>query len=115
MAKIDLPTISSGYASNTTFNTTFTTIENEFQQKVLYRDNPSGEPNSMQNDLDLNSNDINNVKDITMTGDFTVDGVDYLTSMQTLYDNYLALVDRVTISTDSPSGGSDGDIWFKVT
>tara|TARA_R110002049_G_scaffold26530_1_gene92237 strand:+ start:1442 stop:1789 length:348 start_codon:yes stop_codon:yes gene_type:complete len=115
VAKIDLPTISSGYASNTTFNTTFTAIENEFQQKVLYRDNPSGEPNSMQNDLDLNSNDINNVKDITMTGDFTVDGVDYLTSMQTLYDNYLALVDRVTISTDSPSGGSDGDIWFKVT
>lgn len=115
MAKIDLPTISSGYASNTTFNTTFTTIENEFQQKVLYRDNPSGEPNSMQNDLDMNSNDINNVKDITMTGDFTVDGVDYLASMQTLYDNYLALVDRVTISTDSPSGGSDGDIWFKVT
>jgi hypothetical protein len=115
VAKIDLPTISSGYASNTTFNTTFTTIENEFQQKVLYRDNPSGEPNSMQNDLDMNSNDINNVKDITMTGDFTVDGVDYLTSMQTLYDNYLALVDRVTISTASPSGGTDGDIWFKVT
>ena len=115
MAKIDLPTISSGYASNTTFNTTFTAIENEFQQKVLYRDNPTGEPNSMQNDLDLNSNDINNVKDITMTGDFTVDGVDYLTSMQTLYDNYLALIDRVTISTDSHSGGSDGDIWFKVT
>lgn len=115
MAKIDLPTISSGYASNTTFNTTFTTIENEFQQKVLYRDNPTGEPNSMQNDLDLNSNDINNVKDITMTGDFTVDGVDYLASMQTLYDNYLALIDRVTISTASPSGGSDGDIWFKVT
>ena len=115
MAKIDLPTISSGYASNTTFNTTFTAIENEFQQKVLYRDNPTGEPNSMQNDLDLNSNDINNVKDITMTGDFTVDGVDYLTSMQTLYDNYLALIDRVTISTDSPSGGSDGDIWFKLT
>ena len=115
MAKIDLPTISSGYASNTTFNTTFTAIENEFQQKVLYRDNPTGEPNSMQNDLDLNSNDINNVKDITMTGDFTVDGVDYLTSMQTLYYNYLALIDRVTISTDSPSGGSDGDIWFKVT
>ena len=115
MAKIDLPTISSGYASNTTFNTTFTAIENEFQQKVLYRDNPTGEPNSMQNDLDLNSNDINNVKDITMTGDFTVDGVDYLTSMQTLYDNYLALIDRVTISRDSPSGGSDGDIWFKVT
>ena len=115
MAKIDLPTISSGYASNTTFNTTFTAIENEFQQKVLYRDNPDGEPNSMQNDLDMNSNDINNVKDMALSGTFTVDGVDYLTKMQTLYDNYLSITTKVTISTASPSGGSDGDIWFKVT
>jgi hypothetical protein len=35
--------------------------------------------------------------------------------MNTIYNNYLALVDRVTVSTASPSGGSDGDIWFKVS
>jgi len=35
--------------------------------------------------------------------------------MQTIYNNYLALVDRVTISTSAPSGGSDGDIWFRVS
>ena len=115
MAKIDLPTISSGYASNTTFNTTFTAIENEFQQKVLYRDNPAGEPNSMQNDIDMNSNDINNVKDISLTGEFTVDGVDYIAAMNTVYNNYLSITTKVPISTASPSGGSDGDIWFKVT
>ena len=114
MAKIDLPTISSGYASNTTFNTTFNTIENEFQQKVLYRDNPAGEPNSMQNDIDMNSNDINNVKNISLTGEFTVDGVDYLASMNTVYNNYVSLTQKVTISTSAPSGGSDGDIWFKI-
>jgi hypothetical protein len=114
VAKIDLPTISSGYASNTTFNTTFTTIENEFQQKVLYRDNPTGEPNSMQNDLDMNSNDINNVKNLSMIGDFTVDGVDYLTEMETVYNNYVSLTQKVTISTSAPFGGSDGDIWFKI-
>jgi len=41
VAKISLPTIASGYASNTTFNNSFDAIESEFQSKVLYRDNPS--------------------------------------------------------------------------
>jgi len=117
VAKIDLPTIASGYASNTTFNTTFTAIENEFQQKVLYRDNPTGEPNSMQNDLDMNSNNLLNVKNLSIvgTGTITIDGVDYVAEMTTIYNNYLSLIDRVTISTLDPTGGSDGDIWFKVT
>lgn len=68
MAKIDLPTIESGYTSNTTLNNSFQEIEKEFQEKVLYRDNPEGEPNSMQNALDMNSNDILNVKDIYING-----------------------------------------------
>ncbi len=114
MAKIDLPTISSGYASNTTFNTTFTAIENEFQQKVLYRNNPDGEPNNMENDIDMNNNDILNIKDLGITGTITVDGVDYLTEMETVYNNYVSLTQKVTISTSDPSGGSDGDIWFKI-
>lgn len=109
MAKITLPTIGSGYASNTTFNTAFDSIETELNSKVLYRDNPSGEPNQLENDIDMNSNSIVNI------GGLEVGGVDYLVAMQQIYDNYLALIDNVTISTDSPSGGSDGDIWFKVT
>lgn len=109
MAKIDLPTISSGYASNTTFNNAFSDIETELNDKVLYRDNPSGEPNQLENDIDMNSNSIVNV------GGIEVGGVDYKASMQQIYDDYLALVNRVTISTDNPSGGTDGDIWFKVT
>lgn len=60
MAKIDLNTVSSGYLSQAALNNNFTAIENEFQNKVLYRDNPSGEPNSMQNDLDMNGHFVIN-------------------------------------------------------
>jgi len=114
VAKISLPTIASGYASNTTFNNSFDAIETEFQSKVLYRDNPTGEPNTMENDLDMNSNNIYNVNNITLDGTFTVDGVDYLASMLTVFNNYTSLTQKVTISTSAPSGGSDGDIWFKI-
>jgi hypothetical protein len=43
------------------YNENFRKIENEFNDKVLYRDNPSGEPNEMQNDLDMNSNRVYNL------------------------------------------------------
>ena len=109
MAKITLPTISSGYATTTQLNNAFDAIETELQDKVLYRDNPSGEPNVMEQDLDMNGNKIINVSDVE------VDGVNILTEMQTIYDDYEALTSRVTISTSSPTGGTNGDIWFKVS
>ena len=67
MAKITLPTISSGYATTTQLNNAFDSLETELQDKVLYRDNPSGEPNTMENDLDMNSNSILNVDDLECT------------------------------------------------
>ena len=75
MAKITLPTIASGFASNTEFNTAFDAVEAEFQNKVLYRNNTSGETNTMSNALDMNSNAINNAAGITCTT-ITVDGTD---------------------------------------
>jgi len=114
MAKFTINDITSGYASTTAINNAFNDIETELNSKVLYRDNPSGEPNSMNNDLDMNDNDILNAGNISANA-LTVDGTDILASMQSIYNDYLALVDRVTISTDNPSGGADGDIWFKVT
>lgn len=109
MAKINISNITSGYASTTALNEAFDAVETQLNNRVLYRNNPSGEPNQMENDLDMNSNNIINV------GAVEVGGVNILTEMQTIYDNYLALIDRVTISTDAPSGGLDGDIWFKVS
>jgi hypothetical protein len=109
MAKISISNLSSGFNSTTTLNNAFDAIETQLNNKVLYRDNPAGEPNQMENDLDMNGQTILNA------GAIEVGGVDFLAAMQTIYDDYLALVDRVTISTASPTGGSDGDIWFKVT
>jgi hypothetical protein len=114
VAKITLPTITSGYASNTTFNTAFDSIEAEFQNNVLYRSNPAGEPNYMENALDMNSNNINNVSNIAITGTITVNGVDYTQQMQDIYNNYVSITQKVTISSSAPSGGSDGDIWFQL-
>lgn len=114
MAKITIDNITSGYNSTTQLNNNFDAIETELNSKVLYRDNPAGEPNSMQNDIDMNSNSINNVTNIGLTGTITVNGVDYTESMQTIYNNYVSLTQKVTISSSHPSGGSDGDIWFKL-
>ena len=114
MAKVTLSDITAGYASASALNASFNAIEDEFNSKVLYRDNPSGEPNQMENDLDMNNNDILNAGGLSVTS-LTVNGVDYLTSMQTIYNNYTSITQSVTVSTASPSGGSDGDIWFKIT
>lgn len=114
MAKITFDNIASGYASTTTLNNNFDAIEAELNNKVLYRDNPNGEPNTMDSDLDMNENDILNVGSLNVDA-FLVNGVDYIESMNTVYNNYLAITQQVTVSTASPSGGEDGDIWFKVS
>ena len=75
MAKITLPTIASGFASNTAFNTAFDALEAELQNKVLYRNNTSGETNTMSNALDMNSNAITNASSVTTTS-LVVDGSD---------------------------------------
>ena len=64
MAKITLPSIGGGYATTTQLNAAFTQIEDEFQNKVLYRDNTSAESNVMENDIDLNNNDLNNIGNV---------------------------------------------------
>lgn len=109
MAKITISNISSGYASTTQLNNAFDAIEAELNNKVLYRDPPAGEPNQMEADIDMNSNKLTNV------GGIEVGGVDYLASMQTVYNNYVSITQKVTVSTSSPSGGANGDIWFKVS
>jgi hypothetical protein len=114
MAKVTFNDITAGYASASALNASFNEIEVQFNNNVLYRNNPSGEPNQMENDLDLNGNDILNAGSIAVTA-ITVNGVDYLASMNTVYNNYQSITQSVTISTASPSGGSDGDIWFKIT
>ena len=73
MAKITLDDITSSFASTSLFQSNFTAIEDELNDKVLYRDNPTGEANQMMNDLDMNSNDILNIDAIGVTS-LTVNG-----------------------------------------
>lgn len=73
MAKITIDNITSGYLSTSALNTNFQAIEAELNSKVLYRNNPEGEPNYMENDLDMNSHDILNVKDLHLSGSI-IDG-----------------------------------------
>ena len=96
MAKLPtINTISSGYASQSQLNENFTNLKNGFNNTLSL---DGSAPNAMQGDLDLNDNDLLNVRAIY------VDGV-----------NVLNVLDNVTVSTASPSGGEDGDIWFKVS
>lgn len=60
MAKLVLDEVASGY-NLSVLNNNFQKIAQELQDKVLYRDNPTGEPNQMEVNLDLNSNKILNV------------------------------------------------------
>lgn len=57
-------------------NDNFDKIEQELQNKVMYRDNPEGEPNTLENDVDANGNSLYNVNNLTIQGSFTVDGQD---------------------------------------
>lgn len=57
-------------------NNNFDKLEQELQNKVLYRDNPEGEPNTLESDVDANGNSLYNVNNLTIHGSFTVNGED---------------------------------------
>lgn len=60
MSKITLDDTKSGF-NLSVINQNFDTIAEQFQDKILYRDNPAGEPNQMLGSLDMNSNRILNL------------------------------------------------------
>ncbi len=62
MSKITLPDITSGY-NLSAINSNFQKIEDELNNKVLYRQIQDGEPNAMSENLDMNSNRIINLPD----------------------------------------------------
>lgn len=96
MAKIpSIKNITSGYASNTLLNENFQALRDAFEGVLSLNGDT---PNAMQADLDLNGKNIINAGGLFVNG-----------------SNLLSLLDNVTVSTLSPSGGEDGDIWFTVT
>ena len=63
MTKVTLDPINNTYGSTTKINANSITVANELNNKVLYRDNPDGEANQMENSLDMNNNRIHNLPD----------------------------------------------------
>lgn len=63
MSKVELTPVTSGY-NLSTLNNNFQEVENELNNKVLYREHEAGEPNHMSVTLDMNSNDIINVNEL---------------------------------------------------
>jgi len=64
VSKIDLDPITSGY-NLSKINANFQKLEDELNNKVLYRNSPAGEPNSMSSNLDMNSKSILNANKIS--------------------------------------------------
>ncbi len=64
MSKIDLDPITSGY-NLSKINANFQKVEDELNNKVLYRNSPAGEPNSMSSNLDMNSQSILNASKVS--------------------------------------------------
>ena len=99
MAKITLPTIESGYITNTAFNEAFGAIQSEFNNNILYRKNPSGEPNEMHNDMDMNGFGVYNASFIS-ADKITIDGVDY-------YEACRAEAERAKLEADRAKWEAD--------
>jgi len=81
MAKITLNDITTEFRGQAQINNNFTAIENEFQNKVLYRNNPGNEANNMQNHLDMNGFNLLNV------GNPTALGISNATAVNIPYEN----------------------------
>lgn len=100
MSKISIPNITSGYASTTALNNAFDSIETELNSKVLYRDNPDGEPNQMENNIDMNGFAIINASNVEING-LNLEGI--VEDIQTASEIVSDSLDTVLNAADSAS------------
>ena len=73
MSKIVLDNVTNSN-NITKINENFSKIETELQDRVLYRDNPIGEPNSVDNNIDMNGNTLFNIGNLDVNG-ISINGV----------------------------------------
>ena len=70
MAKVTLNDIVSNYGNVSLYNSNNTSLETALNNGVLWRNNPAGEANQMENDLDMNSYRIINAGEATGSSDY---------------------------------------------
>lgn len=99
-------------------NDNFDKIEQELQNKVFYRNNPTGEPNGLSNDVDANGNSIYNVQDLTIDGAFTVQGQDvgsYIGQAAIAADDAQASATAAATSSANAQASADSALASKNT
>jgi hypothetical protein len=102
MAKITITDLATLTGAVNDINNKFQQIEDELNNKVLYRNAPVGEDNSLQHDIDLNNQDLLNVKNVNAAS-FSIGGKE-------LSD--IAFQGNYYVGTPQPSELSDGDLWY---
>jgi|DEB0MinimDraft_10_1074344.scaffolds.fasta_scaffold10663_1 hypothetical protein len=105
MAKITITDLTTLVGAVNDINNKFQQIEDELNNKVLYRDNPVGEDNSLQDDVDFNNNDILNVNSIDATS-MSIGGLDVA---------QLAFQANYYVAATQPAELSAGDLWYNLT
>jgi len=73
MAKITLPPVTNS-SNLSVLNNNFQEIAEALNDLVLYRDNPVGEPNQLENDVDVNGHKLINAQEVS-TAVLKIDGV----------------------------------------
>ena len=105
MAKITITDLSTLVGAVNDVNNKFQQIEDELNNKVLYRDNPVGEDNSLQTDIDLNNNDILNVGTIDAQT-MTIGG---------LSAGSLTFQGNFYVGATQPAAIAAGDMWYNTS
>lgn len=96
MSKITLNPVTNGQ-NISNINSNFAAIAEALNDAVLYRANPTGEPNQMENSLDMNGFDILNAGSIHAAA-FNVNGLDIVGLAQTVADDTAQVAaDKVSI------------------
>lgn len=106
MSKISLDRLTSQFGFQAAFNSVLKDIEDEFSNRVLYRDNPAGENNSMNNDIDMAGNDLINVGTISAS-DFRVNGQDLSEAVSSLVDQIDDAIDEANTAVIAAEGFAD--------
>lgn len=99
--KLTLADTASGY-NLSPINNNFSLIQTELQDRVLYRDNPSGEPNFMEQELDMNNYRIYNVADGIAPSDAVNRGQVGLL-LETLGTEFIATSEEKAVATAGQS------------
>ncbi len=106
MSKINLDSVQSGYDLSIV-NVNFQKIEDELNTKVLYRDNPVGETNTLETDVDANGQRIYNLPDPTSNGEPVTLGF-YIEASQGGTD----LVEQIDFIPSPAPAYQEGTTWY---